>query len=68
MPDIRFFCPECDGRLAVDESAAGYRVNCPECHQPIRIPTTSDPAMGPAAPTPDPMQTLTPDEVAFLST
>ncbi len=38
--DIKFSCPECQGGLAVDASAAGEMDNCPHCGKPIRIPET----------------------------
>lgn len=37
--DINFNCPQCQGSLVVDASAAGETVNCPRCDNPILIPT-----------------------------
>lgn len=38
MSDMRFHCPECDGRLVVDERGVGLTIRCPHCSQPITIP------------------------------
>jgi hypothetical protein len=67
MADIRFFCPTCGARLAIDASVAGYRVDCPECGQRLTIPSTSDPAMDPPPAEEVPGQTLTPEEIELLS-
>ncbi len=39
MADLKFHCPECDQRLAVDESAAGATIDCPNCSTTFIIPT-----------------------------
>ena len=51
--DIVFNCPKCDVELAVDASGAGSAINCPECGEPITIPT----APTEAAPAPPPPPT-----------
>lgn len=38
MADIKFYCPECHSKLGVDESVAGFFVNCPDCNAHIQIP------------------------------
>src|SRR6188472_1401753 len=42
MADIKFRCPECAQKIAVDTAAVGVRVNCPSCHSTLIIPPTSD--------------------------
>src|SRR4051794_4903636 len=42
MADIKFRCPECAQKIAVDAAAVGVRVNCPSCHSTLIIPPTSD--------------------------
>src|SRR6478735_3964549 len=42
MADIKFRCPECSQKIAVDTAAVGVRVNCPSCHSTLIIPPTSD--------------------------
>jgi len=39
--DIRFNCPRCDQRLAVEEKGAGMIVNCPNCKGEIEIPRST---------------------------
>jgi len=39
--DIRFTCPQCGARLAIDRKGAGLSVPCPECSAPIIVPKTS---------------------------
>ncbi len=41
MADLKFHCPECDQRLAVDESAAGMQIDCPQCRTALIIPASS---------------------------
>jgi len=41
MDDIRFSCPACGAKLAIEAAAAGLSVPCPECSKPILIPETS---------------------------
>jgi len=36
MGDIRFLCPECGSKLAIDSKAAGYYVPCPDCGRTIQ--------------------------------
>jgi hypothetical protein len=38
MADISFECPKCTGHLVVDEEAAGRKVKCPDCGEPLVIP------------------------------
>lgn len=45
MPDIRFNCPECGDKLAVDEKGAGLRVPCPVCKATITIPKVVPPPL-----------------------
>src|SRR5688572_9374910 len=42
MADIKFRCPECAQKIAVDAAAVGVRVNCPSCHSTLIIPPTSE--------------------------
>ena len=42
MADIKFRCPECAQKIAVDVAAVGVRVNCPSCHSTLIIPPSSD--------------------------
>src|SRR5688572_5957481 len=35
MADIKFLCPECSQKIAVDAAAVGVRVNCPACHSTL---------------------------------
>ncbi|HYR57672.1 MAG TPA: hypothetical protein VEO95_03540, partial [Chthoniobacteraceae bacterium] len=42
MADIKFHCPECEQRLAVDESAAGMKIDCPRCRSSLVIPASAD--------------------------
>lgn len=44
MPDIKFNCPECTQRIAVDWTAAGLNVDCPACRSTLVIPATSESA------------------------
>src|SRR3569833_1752599 len=39
MADIKFHCPECAQKIAVDESAAGLQIDCPSCRSALLIPT-----------------------------
>ena len=53
MSDMKFNCPECNGALEVDESAAGRLVDCPQCKKQIKIPskTSAPPVAAPVAAT-----------------
>ena len=42
MADIKFYCPECRQKIAVDESAAGMQVDCPHCRSSLIIPVSAD--------------------------
>jgi hypothetical protein len=42
MPDIRFYCPKCKGRLVVDTKVMGKKVPCPKCKETITIPLRGD--------------------------
>ena len=42
MADIKFHCPECRQRIAVDQSAASMQVDCPNCRSTLIIPTVSE--------------------------
>jgi len=41
MGEIKFYCPECRGKLGVDQKAAGLSVACPLCKELIPIPMKS---------------------------
>ena len=41
MADLKFHCPECDQRLAVDESASGKQFDCPRCRSALVIPAAA---------------------------
>lgn len=36
--DIKFNCPKCDQKIAVDPSAAGAELDCPSCAQTLVVP------------------------------
>lgn len=59
MVDIRFLCPACNAKLAVDDAVAGYEVDCPECRRRIRIPKVVQPG--------ESGQVLSQDEIDFLT-
>ena len=42
MPDIKFSCPKCQGKLVVDARGAGRNVPCPECEEVIQIPSQDE--------------------------
>src|SRR5580700_5374026 len=44
MADIRFQCPECRQKIAVDDNAAGMQVDCPNCRSSLVIPRVSEEA------------------------
>jgi predicted RNA-binding Zn-ribbon protein involved in translation (DUF1610 family) len=48
MPDIRFHCPNCQGKLVVDARAMGRDVPCPDCKQMLTIPLRSEDPVKPA--------------------
>jgi len=39
--DIKFECAQCGQRIAIDESAAGLTVQCPQCQQNLVVPSPS---------------------------
>ena len=41
MAEIKFRCPACAQRIALDESAAGLEIDCPDCRSTLRAPGTS---------------------------
>ena len=41
--DITFACKKCDQHMAVDETAVGCSVNCPNCGQELTIPPDTKP-------------------------
>lgn len=41
MADIKFECPECKQRIAVDETASGLEIDCPTCRSSLVIPATA---------------------------
>ena len=53
--DIVFNCPNCDQELAVDQSGAGTKIDCPSCGETITIPAAAKATTGslpPAVPPP----------------
>ena len=42
MADLKFHCPECHQKIAVDESAAGMQVDCPNCRSTLIIPAADN--------------------------
>jgi len=42
MPDLKFRCPECTQKIAVDIAAAGLRVDCPACMSTVIIPASAE--------------------------
>ena len=42
MADIKFRCPECEQKIAVDPSAAGVQIDCPYCKSTIVIPSSAE--------------------------
>ncbi len=74
--DVKFPCPECGGRLAMDAKASGRAGTCPLCRKPIRCPRVSFEALPPASPMPmppapkepaRPVVRLSREEIDFLS-
>ena len=45
MADLKFHCPECQQKVAVDESAAGMAIECPRCRSGLVIPATQEAAV-----------------------
>ena len=41
MAEIKFRCPECEQKIAVEASAAGVKIDCPTCHSQLTIPRTA---------------------------
>lgn len=58
MADIKFLCPSCSRKLAIDERGAGMLVKCPDCATVVTVPHQStipaEPKPAPAAPPPAP--------------
>jgi len=44
MSDIKFYCPSCGRKMAIDEQAAGLLVHCPDCRTTVTVPRESQPA------------------------
>lgn len=42
MPDIKFRCPECAQKIAVDAAAAGIQIDCPSCKSSLIIPVSAE--------------------------
>ena len=42
MPDIKFRCPECAQKIAVEAAAAGFQIECPSCKSSLIIPPTAE--------------------------
>src|SRR5436190_13595331 len=42
MADFKFACPECQQRIAVDETAAGIKIDCPLCKSVLIIPSNAN--------------------------
>jgi pullulanase len=40
---VNFDCPQCGQNLEIDDSWAGEEIECPNCHQQVRVPTTVAP-------------------------
>ncbi len=73
--DLRFRCPSCEKKLAVDAVYAGAPLTCPQCDEQIAVPHLQPdllPAIPSAnrtevaAPPGQPASVLSEDEVAFL--
>ena len=47
MSDIQFNCPKCGHSLVVDAAGAGMAVPCPECNEPLIIPSPEEQAAAP---------------------
>jgi len=41
--DVRFECPNCKQRIAIDDSAAGMQIECPGCHRSVTVPGAAKP-------------------------
>ncbi len=52
MADIKFLCPSCSRKLAIDERGAGMLVKCPDCATVVTVP---HPSTIPAEPKPAPI-------------
>jgi DNA-directed RNA polymerase subunit RPC12/RpoP len=50
MGDIEFNCPQCDQHLAVEATAAGITVACPNCGQAILVPQMAPGSAKPESP------------------
>lgn len=44
MSDIQFICPKCGHNLIVDAAGVGMSVPCPECNEPLVIPSPDEQA------------------------
>jgi hypothetical protein len=53
--DVSFKCPSCGQELEVDASAAGSRIDCPACSNPLTVPAAEAAAESSPAP-PQPPQ------------
>src|SRR3954471_2949563 len=42
MADIKFSCPQCQQKIAVDDSAAGVKIDCPHCRSTLVIPPSAE--------------------------
>ena len=40
MDEIKFRCPECAQKIAVEAAAAGVKIDCPTCHSQLAVPHT----------------------------
>lgn len=60
VPDIRFHCPNCQGKLVVDARAMGRDVPCPNCNAILKIPLRSEDPV----PSAQPAQPKVPDSTA----
>lgn len=68
--DLRFACPACGQRLAVDVLAAGRTVRCTRCAATVRVPALDAPPSPSLPPAPRPgtgSAVLTDEEIAFLT-
>lgn len=71
MPDIKFYCPVCGRKMAIDDQATGLLVHCPDCRTTVTVPRESQPApltlegRAPARPPPSPKPVETPPSAEF---
>lgn len=74
---MRFLCPVCDSKLAVDARAGGARSDCPQCGNELTVPQLPGLVPKPAAAATGPPRTtatatepsaaLSPAEIQFLT-